>query len=146
MKIRNAVDGDILQMHNVRMSVVENRLTNPLSIEPHHYESLLSSGRGWVCEVDERIVGFAIADPANCSIWALFVHPDCEGRGIGRELHDIAIQWLFGNGAARIWLTTDPNTRAERFYKAAHWQYVGRQANGEARYEMTADQFAKRST
>jgi GNAT superfamily N-acetyltransferase len=146
MTIRHAVIGDIPQMHSVRMGVVENQLTKPLSIEPHHYRSLLGSGRGWVCELDERIVGFAIADLEHSSIWALFVRPDYEGRGIGRRLHDAAIEWLFANGATRIWLTTDPNTRAEHFYRSAHWAYVGRQPNGESRYEMTADQFAERST
>ena len=142
MDIRCAVDGDIPQMHRVRMAVRENQLANPTSVQPHHYQAMLRSGRGWVCECDERIVAFAIADLLRCSIWALFVEPGYEGRGIGRQLHDAMMEWLFAEGATRVSLTTDPDTRAEHFYRSAGWQYVGRQENGEARYETTTERWS----
>jgi hypothetical protein len=30
-------------------------------------------GRGWVCEIDGQVVGFAIADLVDNNIWALFI-------------------------------------------------------------------------
>ena len=45
------------------------------------------------------------------------------------------VDWFFAAGADRIWLTTDPGTRAEAFYRAAGWRFVGLEESGEARYE-----------
>jgi|SRR5687767_2542402 ribosomal protein S18 acetylase RimI-like enzyme len=145
MCIRRATDADISQMHDVRMSVRENRLADASGIQPHDYAAMLRIGPGWVCEVDQRVVGFAVADLSRCSIWALFVHPDYERRGIGRMLHDAMIGFLFDRGMTRVSLTTDPDTRAERFYRAAGWVYAGRMQNGEHRYELTPQSLGKPS-
>ncbi len=141
---RIALDDDIPPMHRVRMSVVENQLSDPSRVQPVHYHAMLRSGRGWVCEVDGTVVGFAIADLANRSVWALFVEPRHERRGIGRQLHDTMIEWLFESGASRISLTTGPQTRAQRFYEAAGWQRSGDEANGDVRYEFVRDGFTTR--
>jgi GNAT superfamily N-acetyltransferase len=130
-------------MHRVRMSVRENRLTNPAAVQRHHYRAMLRHGRGWVCEQEDRIVGFAVADRSAQAIWALFVEPGYEGRGIGRRLHDELVHWLFESGATRVQLTTDPGTRAERFYRSAGWALVGDEANGEQRYELTPERFER---
>jgi GNAT superfamily N-acetyltransferase len=143
-RFRIAVDADISRMHHVRLSVRENQLSDPDRVQPAHYYAVLRSGRGWVCEIDGTIVGFAIADLSSHSVWALFVDPRYERRGIGRQLHDAMIEWLFASGAPRISLTTDPNTRAEHFYEAAGWQRVGQEANGEVRYSLGPERFAKR--
>ena len=68
-------------------------------------------------------------------MWALFVDPAYERRGVGRRLHDEMVAWLSSAGVPRISLTTDPDTRAERFYRAAGWRRVGDAPNGEVRYE-----------
>jgi GNAT superfamily N-acetyltransferase len=142
--LRIAVDDDIPLMHRIRMSVVENRLSDPSRVQPAHYHAMLRSGRGWVCEVDGVVVGFAMADLANHSVWALFVEARHERRGIGRQLHDAMIEWLFESGATRISLSTGPRTRAERFYEAAGWQRAGDEVNGDVRYELVRDRFATR--
>lgn len=140
MKIRAATEADVPSMHRVRMSVHENVLLNPDSIGYEDTREMISRrGKGWVCEIDGRIVGFAVADREAANVWALFVEPGFEGRGIGRLLHETMLDWLFESGLSRIWLSTDPNTRAECFYQNANWQYAGRTANGEARYEMTRE-------
>jgi len=125
-------------MHRIRTSVHENRLADPSRVQPHHYQAMLRSGRGWVCEVDGRVTGFAVADLQAASVWALFVDPVHERRGIGRHLHDAAVAWLFASGFERISLTTDPGTRAERFYVAAGWTRAGHAENGEMRYELVS--------
>jgi GNAT superfamily N-acetyltransferase len=142
MNIRQAVEADIPEMHRVRMSVQENRLSNPALVQPEHYRPmLLQDGRGWVAEIDGRIAGFAVADLARANIWALFVDPPFEGRGVGRALHDTMMEWVFAAGAEQVWLGTSPNTRAERFYRRARWRYAGQEPNGEARFEMTRDEW-----
>ena len=145
MQIRRALARDIPGMHHIRMSVRENQLSDPGLVQPHHYASLLDGeGRGWVAEIDGGMAGFAIADAARANIWALFVHPAFEARGIGRMLHDAMLDWLFSAGLERVWLSTTPNTRAERFYRAAGWRHAGREANGEARYEISRDRWRSR--
>jgi GNAT superfamily N-acetyltransferase len=137
MRVRVATAADIPLMHRLRMSVRENRLANPASVQPADYTGRLTSGRGWVCELDDEVVGFAVADQVTASVWALFVHPAYEGRGVGRALHAEVVRWLFARGLDRIRLSTETGTRAERFYTALGWTAVGRQANGELLFELT---------
>jgi len=138
--VRIATAADVDAMHRVRTRVRENRLTDPARVQPHHYRALLAGGgRGWVAVEGERVVGFAVVDRARSSVWALFVDPDHERHGIGRALHDAALAWLFAGGAERVWLTTDPGTRAERFYRAAGWQRAGTERNGEIRFETSRE-------
>jgi GNAT superfamily N-acetyltransferase len=134
--LRQAQRGDIAAMHRVRMAVRENVLRSNVITEEHYLPAIEATGRGWVVEVDGRVVGFAIGDADTGNIWALFVDPEHEGRGHGRALHDAMVEWLFSRGLAHLWLGTDPETRAERFYRAAGWRSTGKAANGEALYEL----------
>lgn len=145
MVIRAATEADIPKMHQIRMAVQENRLTDPGSVQPEDYQALMrDGGRGWVAELGGRMVGFAMGDRPRSNVWALFVDPAFEGRGAGRRLHDPMLEWLFSAGADRVWLSTDPGTRAETFYRAAGWRHAGDRENGEARYEMTRERWLGR--
>lgn len=140
MQIRIAEESDIPEMHRVRTSVRENRLSDPALVRPHHYRALLRKhGRGWVAEAEGRLVGFAVADLRRSNVWALFVDPGHEGRGIGRRLHDAMMDWFFAAGAELVWLGTEPGTRAEGLYRRAGWRFVGIEPNGEARFEMSRE-------
>jgi ribosomal protein S18 acetylase RimI-like enzyme len=66
---------------------------------------------------DGVIQGFAAGDPRDGSIFALFVDPAHEGRGIGRALLALACGTLRAAGFATATLSTEPGTRAERFYR-----------------------------
>lgn len=137
MPVRIATLADIEGMHLVRMAVRENVLSDPSRVRPEHYrEMLTTNGRGWVHEEDGQIVGFAIADHARRNIWALFVLPDYEHRGIGRSLHDVMVGWLFAQSTAPLWLSTEPGSRAQDFYRFAGWREAGTMASGELRYEL----------
>ena len=46
---------------------------------------IYTTGKGWVCEIENRIVGFAIVDVVAHNVWALFVQPGFDGIGIGVE-------------------------------------------------------------
>jgi len=138
MLYRFAERRDIAQIMSVRLSVRENQLSNPnLVTEADCLVYIEQRGKGWVCEIDQQIVGFAIVDLVERSVWALFLHPDFEGRGIGRQLHQRMLNWYFEQTEETIWLGTDPGTRAEGFYRQAGWKAQGLRENGEIRFEMT---------
>jgi GNAT superfamily N-acetyltransferase len=123
MGLRIATVTDIEAMHAIRLAVTENRLQDRSRATTEKYRGMLGErGKGWVFEGDAGVVvGFGIADALSRSLWALFVHPDSERRGVGRALHDAMVTWLFAIDNRPIWLTTEPHTRAARFYAAAGW-------------------------
>ena len=136
MLLRLATVVDVAGMHRVRLRVRENVLRNPDRITEQMYRDHLELlGRGWVAELHGQIVGFAIADRVSHSVWALFVDPDHERRGIGRQLHDAMLAWFREQGVATVKLSTAADTRAAAFYRAAGWQAVGHDANGEILFE-----------
>jgi GNAT superfamily N-acetyltransferase len=120
---RRAVSADIPAMSKIRLAVTENILSDPTRITVEMYEDYLEkSGRGWVAESADEIVAFCYADKINASIWALFVRPGHEGRGLGKALLLQAVDWLFEAGHERVHLTTGADTRADRFYAAQGWE------------------------
>jgi GNAT superfamily N-acetyltransferase len=142
MIFRVAEIKDIPQIQVVRNLVKENRLSDPALVpdsDVHDY--ITRRGRGWVCEINEQIVGFAIADLVDNSIWALFIHPGFEKMGIGKKLHDEMVNWYFSQTDKTVWLGTSPKTRAELFYRKAGWKETGMHGKGEIKFEMTKDEW-----
>ena len=134
---REASLNDIPQIQFVRQSVKENVLSNPaLVTDADCIEYITKRGRGWVCEVNNQIVAFAIADLVDHNIWALFVHPDHAGMGIGKHLHTIMLDWYFLQTKTTVWLSTSPGTKADTFYRMNGWKQVGITKSGEVRFEM----------
>ncbi len=137
MVFREARVGDIKQIQIVRNSVTENVLSSPDLVTDQDCEVFMfERGKGWVCEIATNIVGFAIADLVGNNIWALFLHPDHEKKGIGRKLHDMMLDWYFTK-QDNVWLGTAPGTRAELFYEKSGWRKVGMYGR-ETKFEMTA--------
>ena len=100
-------------------------------------------GKGWVCEVDGAVIGFAIADLAGRNIWALFIRPEYERMGIGRKLHQLMLDWYFSKTIDTVWLSTAPHSRAEYFYRTAGWQEAGLYGKGEIKFEMSREAWTK---
>lgn len=124
-------------MQVVRHLVKENTLSNPDLVPDKDVLYYISvKGRGWVCEVDNQVVGFSIVDLLEKSVWALFVDPAFAEKGIGKELHRLMIDWYFQQTRDKLVLGTAPNTRAERFYTLQGWTGVGTYPNGEAKFEL----------
>ncbi len=134
--IRQALVADVPDMHRVRMAVRENRLTSAAITGVDYLLAIEKTGRGWVVKVDDQVVAFAVGNATNGNIWALFVDPKYEGRGYGRLLHGEMTNWLWAQGLKQLWLTTEPGTRAERFYEKAGWKHSGKTEKGEVRFEL----------
>jgi GNAT superfamily N-acetyltransferase len=137
MIFREASVDDIQQMQVVRNSVKENMLSNPALVPDKDVEEYITRrGKGWVCLMDDIIAGFSIVDLKENNIWALFVNPEYEAKGIGRNLHALMLNWYFEQTKDKVWLGTSPNTRAEIFYRMKGWKEVGVHGKGEIKFEM----------
>ena len=128
--IRRAEHADIPRIQEIRLAVHENRLSDPTSVTFEDCVWFVENPGMWVWEEGGRIKGFSAADTRDGSVWALFVDPNYERRGIGRALFEAALATLRAAGYRGATLTTDPGTRAEQFYRAAGWTVVGRTPKG----------------
>lgn len=147
MHFREATIDDIPQIQLVRNSVKENVLSGPALVPDKDVADYITRrGKGWVCEVDEKIVGFSIADLQDNNIWALFLLPEYEGKGIGRNLHQLMLDWYFAQTDEKVWLGTAPKSRAEAFYRQAGWTETGLHGKGEIKFEMTKEEWEKHRT
>jgi len=136
--LRQARPTDVAALNSLRLRMRENILSRPHWLtEARTLAAITQTGRGWVWEESGVILGFSVANAGERNIWALFVEPGFEGRGIGRQLLDQAVQWLWSLSPCTIWLTTDHDTRAESVYRAAGWKDMARLENGEIRFELT---------
>lgn len=134
--IRKAVQADIPRLQEIRDTVRENKLRDPSRVTIDHYHWFIDNPGIFVWEENGRIAGFSEADPRDGSICALFMDEAHEGRGIAQALFERACEVLRVAGYSRMWLTTDPGTRAERFYRRAGWDVTGVR-NGELVFEKS---------
>jgi GNAT superfamily N-acetyltransferase len=84
-----------------------------------------------VAEIDGEIVGYVSVgpcrdEPSEGELYAIYVHPEHWGTGIGRELIQAGEQRMreLGHQEAVLWVLED-NPRARRFYEAAGWSTDG---------------------
>jgi GNAT superfamily N-acetyltransferase len=130
--IRPATLSDIPRIFEIRDSVGENRLSDPGAVTKAETPWFVENGALWVWqEADGLITGFSGSDKRDGSIWAVFVAPGYEGKGIGRALLKTACDALRAAGHGTAVLTTGPGTRAERHYRADGWSLAGTNANGD---------------
>ncbi|MEP6701077.1 MAG: GNAT family N-acetyltransferase [Bacteroidota bacterium] len=145
MLYREAHPADISKIQIVRNSVKENTLSDPALVPDSDVEDyIIRRGKGWVCEIDKSIVGFSIISVMDSNVWALFVQPGYDKKGIGRELHDLMMNWYFSQTRVPVWLGTAPGTRAEQFYRKAGWKEVGIHGKAEIKFEMSATDWGNR--
>lgn len=137
MIFREATVEDIPALFEIRFSVKENVLSDRSRATPEMcVDYLTRTGKGWLCEVDGEAVGFSIACQKDASIWALFIKPEYEGRGIGKKLLKLATDWLFETGASSISLSTGANTRADGVYRRLGWTRGEIKPDGEVGYQL----------
>jgi GNAT superfamily N-acetyltransferase len=129
--LRAATHADTARLMQIRASVRENRLADPTRVTPADYRWFIDHAVIHVWEAGDHIHGFSAADPRDGSIWALFVDGACEGRGIGQRLIEAACASLREAGHQVATLGTEPETRAERFYRRNGWIAEGVTSRGE---------------
>lgn len=138
MIYREALISDIKKIQLVRNAVKENKLSDPsLVTDEDCAEYMTVRGKGWVCDLNGNIAGFAIVDLKERNVWALFIRPEHEGKGIGKYLHHLMLNWYFEQTDQTIWLGTGINTRAVDFYHKLGWTEVGKNGSKEIKFEMT---------
>lgn len=130
-QVRKAVPADIARIREIRTAVRENILSDPSRVTTADILWFIDNGPIWTWIEDGVVQGFSAGDPRDGTIFALFVDPKWEGRGIGRALIELACQSLRQAGHKAFTLGTEPGTRAEKFYRRNGWVSSGHKSNGE---------------
>lgn len=125
IQIRLARPSDVRGIFHVRTSVNENVLTMTemagMGItEASVTEMIKGSPCAWVACEGAQVVGFSMIDSVEGSLFAAFVLPSHEGKGIGKMLVQTAEVALFANHAL-AWLETAKASRAAGFYRHLGW-------------------------
>jgi GNAT superfamily N-acetyltransferase len=132
LSARRATHADIARIREIRAAVRENRLSHPERVTAADVAAFIDRAEMWVWEEGGEICGFSAGDPADGSIWALFIDPAHEHCGIGQALLVLACDTVRKGGHAAATLSTEPGSRAHRFYRLNGWTETGRNAKGEA--------------
>lgn len=131
--IRAASAADVPAMHRLRLEVRENRLGAQEGVTEESYLPFL--GCTWVAEAGNQIIGFAALDLAERQVWALFVDPASEGRGVGSALHEALVAGAIAHGCKALRLSTEAGTRAAAFYARKGWSRTASTRGGEVAFE-----------
>ena len=141
MRIRRATIEDVETLFEVRTSVKENYESRTelasKGITPRSVAKMLSEEAcAWIAELDGVPVAFSMAKGDERTIFAVFVRPEHEAKGLGRAVLAEAEKWLWSGGADEIWLTTgaEPNIRAHGFYERCGWLRTTVLVEGEVQY------------
>lgn len=122
--MEKASEHDIAELVEIRAAVRENILSDPAKVPESAYRWFINEAAIWIWREQGRILGFAAADPRDASIWALFLRPEEEGRGIGSALLSQLLDELRQAGWHQATLWTDSNSRAATFYQNRGWQPI----------------------
>ena len=130
--IRELIAADIQDVLVLRKSTVENIVTqedfDAWGVSTDSLARALNDNvKGWVYEVEGKIVGYVMAASDSAQVLVLAVHPQFEGKGVGGGLLGVAESWLCSNGHSRLWLKTSTNKsfRAYGFYLHHGWRSTG---------------------
>lgn len=139
INIRDASEKDITEIFEVRTSVRENHLSiEQLAEIGVTHQTILETIREepcvWVAVEADHIVGFSMGSSEDACLFAAFVRPAWEGRGIGRLLVERAEAFLFEKYPS-IWLHTAGSSRAAGFYEKLGWKRTSLWQDGEYRFE-----------
>ncbi len=136
LSIRPMRSEDISAAHIIRLRVRENHLSDPSVVTEQDYHDFMARDTmSWVCELDGALTGFVMVDVEKRNLWALFVAPEHERKGVGKALHETMLTWYWQR-AATLRLSTAPGTRAELFYRKAGYSSIGLTKSGEVIFEL----------
>ncbi|TRX76737.1 GNAT family N-acetyltransferase [Pseudomonas mangiferae] len=138
-QIRAAVPDDVPAIFEVRTSVRENLLTRDdmqaMGITEDAVSAMIQDAPcAWVATEGSETVGFSMIIPDESCLFAAFILPRHENKGLGRQLVQVAEAALFADHAV-AWLETGRNTRAAGFYRHLGWGHEQDLGNGDIRLE-----------
>lgn len=135
--VRPATPADVAGIFEVRTSVHQNHLSVAelagMGITPDAVGAMLADPCAWVAVEGDRILGFSMIDAEEACLFAVFIRPEAEGRGLGSALMAPAEAALFAQHPT-IWLETAKESRAAGFYLRRGWHVVS-EADGDQRFE-----------
>ena len=82
---------------------------------------------GSVAEDDAALVGYCFGDMLSGEIMVLALLPAYEGRGLGRQLMTLTVDYLKLHGHSKQFLgcSSDPSHRSYGFYRRLGWLPTG---------------------
>lgn len=146
IEIRTAVTADVPRIFRIRTSVTENALTMAqlaaVGITGESVAAMIAAAPcAWVALADGNHVGFAMIDIDEATVFAVFVLPGFEGKGIGAKLLASCETALFRRHQV-IGLITSGKSRAAGFYRHLGWGNETDIGLGDIRLEKRRDQQA----
>ena len=132
VRLRAAVPADIARIHAIRHGTAENRLNNPALVTDAEIAWYMTEAIFLVSIDENGVQGFTCVNHQTSYVWALFVIDGAHRRGHGTALHDAGLVRLRALGHRQVFLTTDADTRAFRFYRSRGWESMGENISGEA--------------
>lgn len=94
------------------------------------------------CDDSDEVIGLVMGVPADGlthtgEVSALYVRPDWQGRGVGRQLVRMAATWLHQKGFTALHIAVlAANTPARKFYEAIGGTVIGERAFEDYGYIM----------
>ena len=145
MELRAAspTDGEIL--FDIRCSVVENHQSREeltsLGITLQSIKQMIEGGDyiTTIAEENGQPVGFSMAQISEGYVFACFVRPEFEDRGVGRALMRTTEKELRKRNVQKAWLSTgsEPDLRAAGFYLRLGWYKDGYLDDGQIIFRKT---------
>ena len=128
--LREARVEDVAELFRVRTSVQENHQSEAelaeIGVTRTSVAAMIASPEAgaWCVETRAGIVGFSMARLEGREVFALFVQPAYQRRGIGSALLERAVAWLRSKSDEPVHLSTGRGTTADAFYRSRHWREV----------------------
>lgn len=133
--LRPATPQDITACIEIRGLTRENAVTAPrlaeFGITAASWSADVRQGllMGFVAEDAAELVGYCFGNVPSGEIVVLALLPAYEGRGVGRQLLTLAVDYLKMHRHSRLFLgcSSDPSHRSYGFYRRLGWLPTGRQ-------------------
>jgi RimJ/RimL family protein N-acetyltransferase len=89
---------------------------------------ILPRGQQLIAERRSMPIGHSMLMPMRDTgvvEYAIYVHQDFRGRGVGTEMNRVAVEVARAGGLARVWLSVEPGNRAAvRSYEKAGFRFL----------------------
>lgn len=147
MHLRAVTVEDVEALFDIRCSVLENHQSREelaeLGITPTTIADMIRGDDyvAFLAEVGGEPIGFTMAEISEAYVFACFLRPGFEKRGIGRQLMERTEAGLRQHGVTQAWLSTGPgeDLRAVGFYERLGWKRNGYLDDGQIRFEKDLD-------